>query len=295
MADQILAKSLQTLPEDIYSLFDPTQHHEVNEDNLEWAAQQFKELLRVRLSEREPLSDPLRFSSMGRPDRQIWYMAQQEIEAEPIQSKTYFKFLYGDVIELLILFLAREAGHTVERTQEELEVDGVKGHIDAVIDGVVVDVKSASPYGFQKFKKNSVTEDDPFGYVQQLAGYSAVINPGEAAAWVAFDKVDGEICVSNLSASIIKDFDPAERIAHLKEVVAREEPPERCYPDVPDGQSGNRKLGTACSYCSFKHQCWPGLRTFLYSGKPRFLTHVAREPDVLELISGTPDNPEVTN
>jgi len=297
LTDSTPAKNpqLQDLPNDIYSLFDPTQHHEVNEENIEWAAQQFKDLLKTRLKEREPLSDPLRFSSMGRPDRQIWYMAQQEVKPEPIQAKTYFKFLYGDVIELLILFLAKEAGHVVERTQEEIEVDGVKGHIDAIIDGVVVDVKSASPFGFKKFKTNSVTEDDPFGYVQQLAGYSAVLNPGEAAAWVAFDKVDGEICVSSLSASIIKDFDPGQRITHLKEVVASDTPPDRCYPDEPDGQSGNRKLGTACSYCSFKQECWPGLRTFLYSGRPRFLTNVAKEPNVPELVSGTPDDPEVTN
>jgi hypothetical protein len=276
-------KNLNTLPADIYDLFDPTKNHEVNEENIEWAAEQFKDLLRTRLKEREPLSDPLRFSSMGRPDRQIWYMAQADKEPEPIQAKTYFKFLYGDVIELLILFLAKEAGHSVERTQEEIEVDGVKGHIDGIIDGVVVDVKSASPYGYRKFETNSVTEDDPFGYVQQLAGYSAVLNPGEAAAWVAFDKVAGDICVSNLSASIINDFDPAERIAHLKEVVKQPEPPERCYPDEPDGKSGNRKLGTACSYCSWKHECYPNLRTFLYAGKPRFLTEVVRVPDVLEV------------
>lgn len=289
------APTLADLPEDIYNLFDPTQHHEVNEENIEWAAEQFKDLLRTRLRERQPLDNPLRFSSMGRPDRQIWYMAQKDVEPEAIAGKTYFKFLYGDMIELLLLFLAKEAGHTVERTQEELEVDGVKGHIDAVIDGVVVDVKSASPFGYKKFKNNAVTEDDPFGYVQQLAGYSSVLNPGEAAAWVAFDKVGGDICVSTLSASIINDFDPEERIKHLKEVVASEEPPERCYPDEADGASGNRKLGTACSYCSFKTECWPGLRTFLYAGRPRFLTHVAKEPNVPELVSGTADAPEVTD
>ncbi len=276
-------KSLNTLPADIYSLFDPTKDHTVDEENIEWAAQQFKDLLRTRLKEREPLSDPLRFSSMGRPDRQIWYMAQADKEPEPIQAKTYFKFLYGDVIELLILFLAREAGHSVERTQEEIEVDGVKGHIDAIIDGTVVDVKSASPYGYKKFETNSVTEDDPFGYVQQLAGYASVLTPGESAAWVAFDKVAGDICVAPLSNSVISDFKPEERIAHLKEVIASPEPPERCYPDEPDGKSGNRKLGTACSYCAWKHECWPGLRTFLYAGKPRFLTHVERVPDVLEI------------
>ena len=291
------SKKLNDLPADIYSLFNPDEDHEVNPDNLAVFLEELGELVKRRLAKQDDSSErPLRFSALGKPNRQVWYSAQKDLpNKEKMLPKTYFKFLYGDVLEQLILFLAKEAGHAVERTQETVEVDGVGGSIDAIIDGVVVDVKSASPFGFKKFKQNSVTEDDPFGYVQQLAGYAAVLTPGEAAAWVAFDKVDGEICVSNLSASIIKDFNPAERIAHLKKVVASDTPPERCYPDEEDGKSGNRKLGTACSYCAFKQECWPGLRTFLYSGKPRFLTHVAKKPDVPELISGTANAPEVTD
>jgi hypothetical protein len=162
-------------------------------------------------------------------------------------------------------------------------VDGVLGHIDAIVDGVLVDVKSASPYGYKKFKYNSVVEDDPFGYTQQLAGYSSVLTPDQGAAWVAFDKVHGDICVSDLSASIIADYPPKERIERLRDVIDMEEPPERCYEDVPDGKSGNRKLDTGCAYCGFKHECWPGLRTFLYSTGPRYLTKVVREPDVKEI------------
>lgn len=278
-----MTKSLKDLPQDILSLFDPTNNHEVCEENLDWAAEQFKELLRVRLKEREPVNNPLRFSSMGRPDRQIWYMAQEDVEPEKMQDNTYFKFLYGDVIELLILFLAKESGHTVERTQEEISVDGVKGHIDAIIDGTVVDVKSASPFGYKKFKENSVLEDDPFGYVQQLAGYSSVLNPGKTAAWVAFNKVSGDLCVTNLSSSVISSFDPLRRITHLKEVINSPTPPERCYEDVPDGKSGNRKLGVACSYCPFKKTCWPELRTFIYASGPRFLTKTVNVPNVPEV------------
>jgi len=273
---------LKNLPNDIYALFDPTTDHEVNEDNVEWAGEEFKQLLRTRLRERQG-NDPFRMSGIGQPDRKFWYAARQAENAEPMTPKTYFKFLYGDTIELLLLFLAKESGHTVERTQEELEVNGVKGHIDAVVDGVVVDVKSASPFGYKKFQENSVLEDDPFGYVQQLSSYSTVLNPGKDAAWIAFDKVAGDICITTLSWSIINDFKPAERIEHLREIVASDEPPERCYPDEPDGKSGNRKLGTACSYCAYKKTCWPGLRTFLYSGRPRFLTTVVRVPDVFEV------------
>lgn len=273
---------LKTLPEDILGLFDPNVTHEPNEENLQWLAENLKGIMRTRLAEREKVDNPLRFSSLGRPDRQIWYMANSNEAKEDLNAKTYFKFLYGDVIELLVLFLAKESGHKVERMQEEVEVDGVLGHIDAVVDDVVVDVKSASPFGYKKFASSSVIEDDPFGYVQQLAGYSTVLNPGKQAAWVAFDKVHGDVCVSNLSSSVIADYDPGKRIQELKEVIELPAPPKRCYPDKEDGKAGNRVLSIGCSYCPFKHECWPGLRTFLYSNGPKFFTHVVKEPNVPE-------------
>lgn len=277
-----MTKSLDTLVEDVYALFDPNHGHEPNEDNLNEFAENIKEILRQRLAAREPINNPLRFSSLGRPDRQLWYMAKGA-PSEDLSAKTYFKFLYGDVIEQLVLFLVKEAGHKVERQQEEIEVNGVLGHIDAIIDGVVVDVKSASPFAYKKFKNQEVVEDDPFGYVHQLSGYSHVLTEGKAAAWLAFDKVHGDLCVSPLSSSIIKDHEPVQRIEHLKEVISKEEPPERCYEDEPDGASGNRKLGVGCSYCAFKHTCWPGLRAFAYSNGPRFLTKVVKEPNVIEI------------
>lgn len=279
-----MAKQLKDLPNDIFELFNPDKDHEVSEENLDQLCNDLKETLRTRLKARDKSSEGnLRFSSMGRPDRQIWYAAQDDIEPEPMLPKTYFKFLYGDVIEQLILFLARESGHTVERAQEEIEVNGVKGHIDAIIDGTVVDVKSASSFGFKKFKENRVLEDDPFGYVQQLAGYSSVLNPGEPAAWLVFDKVSGDICVTNLSSSVINSYNPENRIQHLKDVVSSDQPPPRCYEDVADGKSGNKKLSVGCSYCAYKHHCWPGIRTFLYSTGPRFLTEVKNTPNVPEV------------
>lgn len=199
-----------------------------------------------------------------------------------MSPKTYFKFLYGDLIEQIVLFLCKEAGHTVTDEQKEVEVDGVLGHIDAIIDGVVVDVKSASPYSYQKFKNNQIFEDDPFGYIPQISGYANVLTPTEAPAFLAFDKVSGDICLTPVSTSITQQFKPEDRIEHLKEVIKSPTPPPRCYTDEADGKSGNRKLGTGCSYCGFKSECWPGLRTFIYSNGPRYLTHVTRTPDVYE-------------
>lgn len=225
----------------------------------------------------------LRFSALGKQDRQLWYEEHEADGKEDLRPQTYLKFLYGHVIEELLLFLCKEAGHNVEREQEEVEVDGVKGHIDAVIDGVVVDVKSASPFGYKKFKDGSLLDNDPFGYIQQISGYSNVLTPGKAPAFLAFDKVSGDICVSYVSASITKDFHPEPRIKHLREVLSMEEPPPRCYEDQPDGQSGNRKLGAGCSSCSFRNKCWPGLRAFVYSTGPRYLTEVKVLPKVYEI------------
>jgi hypothetical protein len=288
-------KTLQTLVPDIYDLFSPDKEHKVTQENLDEFANTIKELLRTRLSGRDNNDPSLRFSSLGRPDRQIYLSTHRGDDKEALTPKTYFKFLYGDIIEALVLFLAKEAGHKVELQQHEVSVQDVKGHIDAVIDGVLVDVKSASPHGYKKFKQSIVIEDDPFGYVAQLAGYSNVLTNGEQAAWVAFDKVSGDICVSYLPSSIIKDHQPSDRITHLKEILSKDELPPICYEPIPDGKSGNMKLATGCSYCAFKKTCFPELRTFYYSTGPRFLTKVVREPDVPELLIGTLEEPEVTD
>lgn len=274
-------KELSTLVEDIYALFETTNDHVVNEDNLEAFTVATKELLRGRLRAATARGDPLRFSSLGRPDRQLWYAARSK--GESFSPKHLLKFLYGDLIEQMLLFLVKEAGHKVEREQEELEVQGVFGHIDAIIDGVTVDVKSASPMSYTKFANGTLYENDPFGYIGQISSYASVLTPETGGAFLAFDKVHGDICVLNVGPSITNAFSVPKRIDHLRDVIASDTAPARCYPDEADGKSGNRKLGTQCSYCSFKADCWPGLRTFLYSGKPRFLTEVQRVPDVYEV------------
>lgn len=279
---------LSDLPKDIYELLDPDKDHICNEENLSILAENVKELMRLRLKKYQaPESGPLRFSALGKPNRQVWYEAHPiEGTKEKMIPKTYIKFMYGDIIEQMLLFLAKEAGHTVEAEQAEVEVLGVKGHIDAIIDGVVVDVKSASPFGYKKFKEGTVTEDDPFGYVAQLSGYADVLTPGKEAAWFANDKVAGDICISTLSPTVIKHHKPEDRIKELKDVIALEEPPQLCYEPIADGKSGNEKLPTACSYCSHKKRCHPSLRAFSYSTGPRFLTVVSKTPDVPEINLG---------
>jgi len=278
-------KTIETVAEDIYALFDPSVDHEVSEDNLEAFCENLKDLLQRRLKAQDDGSArPVRFSALGKPNRVVWYDAHPEPGTkEPMTPQTYLKFMYGDMIEQLLLFLVKEAGHVVEAEQGGVEINGVTGSIDAIIDGTLVDVKSASSYGYQKFKDKRVTEDDPFGYVAQLSGYANVLTPGKDAAWLAMNKENGAICVSPLNSTIISHYPPEERITELQEVIAKPEPPERCFEPVPDGKSGNMKLGTNCSYCSHKFRCYPEVRVFLYSNGPRYLTTVVRLPDVYEV------------
>lgn len=280
-------KELKDLPDDVYGLFDPNSDHEANEELLDEFCNNLKEILRLRLrasSRREGGS--IRFSALGKPDRKVWMDAHPDPElTEPIPPKTYLKFLYGDVIEQLYLYLAKEAGHEVTHEQAEIDVNGVKGHIDAIIDGTVVDLKSASSFGYKKFEEGTVEQDDPFGYVAQLAGYANVLTPGEDAAWWAVDKSSGDNCISVLKKSVIKHYQPEPRIERMRDVVKMDEPPPLCYEPVPDGKSGNMKLDTGCSYCEHKYRCFPDLRLFLYSSGPRYLSTVVKEPNVYEVTN----------
>lgn len=280
-----MSKTIDTLVDDVNALFDPDVDHETSEELLDEFCENLRQLIRVRLAgNQRRQGGGIRFSSLGKPDRQVYFDHHPDEEREePLRAETYLKFLYGDVIEQLYLYLAKEAGHEVTHEQAEVEVGGVYGHIDAIIDGTVVDLKSASSYGYTKFKEGTVESDDPFGYVAQLSGYADVLTPGKEAAWWAVDKSSGAHCITKLKPTVIKHHKPEPRIEHLKQVVESDTPPPLCYDPIPDGKSGNMKLPTPCSYCKHKFRCHPNVRLFIYSNGPRYLTKVERTPDVPEV------------
>lgn len=276
-------KSLDTLVSDIYALF--TEPHDFDDSNVEEFGKRLASHIKNRIADEKP-SNTLRMSNLGtRCDRKLWYSINKPEAAEPLPPEVRFKFLYGDILEELVLFLAKEAGHTVEGTQDTLSINGVKGHRDAVVDGVVVDVKSASSYAFKKFDNHLTEDQDSFGYLDQLGAYLYAskdddkVKRKDIAAFIAVDKTLGHLCV-DVQPSTYKDY--AKLVEDKKAMVALKVLPPRAFTDEPDGKSGNRKLCTECSYCAFKKECWPGLQTFFYSTGPRFLTNVARTPNVKE-------------
>lgn len=261
---------------------------EVTKEQADEFGQTLSDLITSRLKENTggARKFTLRMSNIGKGARQLWYQKRFPPENK-LKGHTLIKFIIGDITEVLLLLLARLGGHSVSHLQAEVEVGGVKGRIDADIDGVTVDVKSASSRQFEKFARGTLQENDPFGYIEQIAGYSK--GRDTDGAFLALNKETGHVAYLPFTKEELNVFNVEARIEYLKEAVESETPPERCYPDEPMGESGNRKLGVNCSYCDHHKRCWAdanggmGLRTFLYSNKPVFLTDVKREPKVPEV------------
>lgn len=229
----------------------------------------------------------LRLSKMGPCcPCQLWYSIHLPMAAEPIQPWAHIKFTYGHIVEALVIALAKSAGHEVTGEQDELIVDGIKGHRDCVIDGCLVDVKSCSSRMFEKFKNKSIGQDDPFGYLDQLDGYLVgsandnLVRVKDKAYILAVDKTLGHLA---LYEHRLREQSILSRIQDYKRIVDLEEAPTCTCGTVPDGKSGNIKLDVKASYSPFKHKCFPHLRTFLYASGPVYLTKVVRKPDVTEI------------
>lgn len=261
---------IEDLASDIYALFEGKIEH-----------------IDVPVSqEQRAEGQSLRMSNLGKPLRQLYYDLTSAPNQEAFTGKTLFKFTYGHILEHLIIKLAVQAGHDVRDQQREIEVDGIKGHIDGIIDGVLVDAKSCSQYSFDKFKSGRILDEDPFGYIYQLSGYWAAVGT-DRAGFLAINKVDGELFFYELKVSTKRTLDDVRsRIALVRETVTGDQVPSRCYPSVPDGKSGNLRLGVGCSYCPHKFHCWrdanggEGIKTYYYSTGPKFLVEVKREPKV---------------
>lgn len=240
--------------------------------------------LQLGMASRAPT---LRLSQMGpRCPRALWYSIHNPELAETLPPWAEIKYSYGHVLEALLITLAKAAGHTVEGEQDAVTLDGITGHRDCVIDGCVLDVKSASTRSFQKFKDGSIKTDDPFGYLEQLDGYvcasadDPIVTVKDRGYDLVIDKTLGHLC---LYEHIIRPEHIRSRIRDNKRIVENSVPPACECNVVPEGRSGNYRLDTKASYSAFKHCCFPNLRTFLYASGPVFLSKVSRIPDVPEI------------
>ena len=283
-------KTLDTLVQDIYEVIEVLNNDEVidiPEDMYEQFGRDMEDALRHWATPVQRPKNGLRMSNIGRPLRRLWYDLNTDQEKEQINAPTFIKFLYGHLLEVLLLFFVRLAGHVVQSEQKEITVSGIKGHMDSVIDGEVIDVKTASGYAFKKFKDGTLAQNDSFGYLSQLAGYEAAEQTNNGG-FLVMNKETGELTV--FIPDDLEKPNITYRIKEVKQAMKKENPPDYCYSPIPDGVSGNMKLPRDCTWCPHKFECHKdandgqGLRTFAYAKGRVYLTKVEKLPNVQEII-----------
>lgn len=277
-------KTLDTLIPDMYAVLEKAVNGEgikFSEAELQTLGHDIIEVIRDWGKPRDQKTG-IRMSNIGHPNRKLWYDIKHDLKEQSFKPQDAMKFLFGHIIEELVLFFARKAGHKVENEQKEVEVFGVTGHMDCTIDGKVVDVKSASPFAFTKFVTGKVVGEDPFGYMAQLAGYEHAMGT-DGGGFLVMNKVTGELTLFQPDFTDLPNIE--NRIKEVREQLEAEVPPTFCYPLV-ELDNGNKKLSRDCIFCPHKIDCYSemGVRVFRYSQGPEFLVgEVKSVPRVEEI------------
>ena len=227
-----------------------------------------KSALRKQFSEERRREFKPRMSNIGRPLCQL-QMEAQNVKGEGQPYNVKMRNTFGDLIEALAVFVLKSAGVDIEDEQKNVKYkfngSSIEGRLDVKIDKKVWDIKSASPYSFEKkfgtaggFEE--VVKDDAFGYVSQGYLYSES-EKLPFGGWIVINKSTGEwtVCKTPLvdDQYRVKALqDAKENLEALRDKV----PFKRCFNDIEETyrtkKTGNRTLGMICGFCPYKLPCW---------------------------------------
>ena len=224
-------------------------------------------LLKQFTEDRRSKFEP-RMSNIGRPLCQL-QMEAKGIKGEGQPYNVKMRNTFGDLIEALALFVMKSAGVVVENEQKKVVYkfgeNKIEGRQDVEINKKIWDIKSASPYSFEKkFGEeggfNEVVKDDTFGYASQGFLYSE--GQGKNfGGWIAINKSTGEWTVCETPAL----HDEYKKVALDKaeenfKALQKGVPFKRNYEAIEETfrskPTGNKVLGFACSFCPYKLPCW---------------------------------------
>ena len=209
-----------------------------------------------------------RMSNIGRPLCQL-QMEAKGVKGEGQPYNVKVRNTFGDIIESLAIFIMKSAGVNIKNEQKKVKYkfngNQIEGKQDVEIDEKIWDIKSASPYSFEKkFGEEGgfleVVKEDSFGYASQGFLYGESQNK-KFGGWIAINKSTGEWTVCETPAMIEPHKTEAlkkakDNLKALKDKV----PFKRQYDDIAETfrskPTGNRVLGFVCSYCPYKLPCW---------------------------------------
>ena len=208
----------------------------------------------------------IRMSNAGRPLCQL-QMEAKGVKGEGQPYNVKIRNTFGDLIEALALFIMKSAGVNVKNEQKkvtyEFEGNKIEGKQDVEIENKIWDIKSASPYSFdRKFGSGfeEVAKDDAFGYVPQGYLYSES-EKMPFGGWIVINKSTGEwtVCETPIDDNEYR----VKALASAEEnitAIENKTPFERCFKDIEETfrtkKTGNKVLGMACTFCPYKLPCW---------------------------------------
>ena len=227
-----------------------------------------KKALLKQFTENRGSKFELRMSNVGRPLCQLQMEAKGiKGEGQPYNAKV--RNTFGDIIEALALFIMKSAGVEIKNEQKQVKYkfngEEIEGRQDVEIDEKVWDIKSASPYSFEKkFGEdggfNEVVRDDTFGYASQGFLY-AESQSKDFGGWIAINKSTGEWTVCE-TPKLVEPYksDAIKKAKDNVKAIKDGVPFKRQYDAIEETfrgkPTGNKVLGLACSFCPYKLPCW---------------------------------------
>lgn len=206
----------------------------------------------------EPASKgTIRLSSCGRCPRQIAYAYHGiEKKGKEQDSRSKMVFWLGDLVELTVINLAKAAGVNLEFTglnqiTVKFSVNGteIEGHPDGICideEKYLLEVKSMTSYGFEKFEAGEI--DD--GYVAQVNAYMESLG----LTWCVFVAINKESGVMH-EKILIKDPAIIEKIR--KSLVSVLQSTTEKLPEAPYKPNEKGLYPWNCLYCSWWGKCHP--------------------------------------
>jgi hypothetical protein len=218
-------------------------------------------------------TDKIRMSGLGRP------LCQQQLslsgEKEDMEYTTFMRFIFGDMIESLVVLIMRAADINIIELQKQVELDlgddiVIRGTLDAILDDgtgpKVWDIKSASDFAFNhKFGNfggyEAIKKEDTFGYLMQGYLYSTAVDL-PFGGWIVVNKNSGEWVVCHAPDDqeddrrrYIEDAKSRAKYLMSKAKFRKEFQPENeMHKNEP---TGNKLMHRTCTFCGYKSKCWP--------------------------------------
>lgn len=281
-------KSIHTLVEDVTNLWHPDTAAKFDKELMQQCLMDIGSSMQNLVNREDSRAYRLRPSCLGKGLRWHWYMAKGGVPMEKIDGQTAKRFNTGHISEAMLIAYIKLAGHTVEHEQLKVSVGDISGSLDCLIDGALIDIKTASSYGFKKFSDGTISPtNDPYGYIAQLSFYKlGLANQGidiNGQGWFAINKNDEALALHMIPDSELIDVE--RRIALIREQAEKDTPPEDICEgaDPVEEKSGNMQMSSMCKFCPAKEKCWPEFKAFRYANGDKLYTKVTKQPRVEEV------------